>query len=144
MGYFCSMCKMNMYKIRIFLSRQSWSTFNCGSDLVPAVSSLHSNSAKMALWRLISLLWVCVLHKSDDRKASEHGGNGGQDATIIWVIKDEFILLGNLDENKRADFAPGFVEEKEERKRRQDGSEKKCIIQMINYGCEPMMMTKRG
>lgn len=31
------------------------------------------------------------------------------------MIKDEFILLGNLYENKRVVVAPGLVERKEER-----------------------------
>lgn len=74
-------------------------------------------------------------------KESGHIGSREQEGAVIWMIKDEFILLGKLYENKGAAFASGLVGEKEERKREQwkDGGEKKCIIQMMNYGCEPMM-----
>lgn len=50
------------------------------------------------------------------------------------MIKGEFILLGNLYENKRS--AAGLVDRKEERDgnvEREREREEKCIIQMINY-----------
>lgn len=50
--------------------------------------------------------------KSDDFEASGPGnGNGKQWAAVISVIKDEFIPLGNLHENKRAAVAPGLAVE---------------------------------
>lgn len=56
------------------------------------------------------------------------------------MIKDEFILLGNMYENKRAAVAPDLVERKEQRDGRREGErEEKCIIQMINDVCEPIM-----
>lgn len=59
---------------------------------------------------------------SDDFEASEHGnGNGKWWATIISVIKDKFIPLGNLYENKRAAVAPGLVVRKEESDGRREG-----------------------
>lgn len=54
------------------------------------------------------------------------------------MIKDEFIPLGNLYENKRAAVAPGLVVRKEGRDGRGEGGEK-CIIQMINYVCEAVV-----
>lgn len=62
-----------------------------------------------------------------------------QGASVISLIKDEFIPPGNLDENKRAAVAPGLVERKEEG----DGREEKCIIHMINYVCEPIMTEEK-
>lgn len=59
---------------------------------------------------------------SDDWEASEHrNGKREQGATTIFVIKDEFIPLGNLYENKRGAVAPGLVVRKEEGDGRREG-----------------------